>query len=50
MIDVYFFFPETVNSHKLVTANHFAYIIFVLHSANENTLVDQSKCTYYPNL
>ena len=32
---VYFlnFFNETVNSHKLETANHIAYVIFLLRSA-----------------
>ena len=41
---------HTVNSYNSETVNHIALIIVVLHSTvYENTLVDQSKPTYYPN-
>ena len=37
---VYFsFFYETVNSHNLETANHIAYVIFVLHNAMKTHLL-----------
>ena len=40
---------RTVNSHNLETANDIVHAIFVLHKRYENTFVDQSKRTYYPN-
>ena len=37
---VYFnFFHETVNSHKLETANHIAHVIFMLHSVMKTHLL-----------
>ena len=33
------FFYETINSHNLETANHTAYVIFVLHSTMKTHLL-----------